>query len=64
MSNIPQLLTEQEVSRMIRRAVQTLRNDRNLCRGIPYCRIGRSVRYKLSDVQEFVEARRIEPEGR
>ena len=53
-------VTEKEVSRITGRGVQTLRNDRHLGRGIPYCKIGRSVRYKLDDVYDFMEQRRIE----
>jgi hypothetical protein len=58
-----QYLTENEVSRITRRALQTLRNDRHRRRGIPYVKVGRSVRYKLDDVYEFMESRRIETEG-
>jgi hypothetical protein len=57
-----QYLTENEVSRITRRALQTLRNDRHRRRGIPYVKVGRSVRYKLDDVYEFMESRRIETE--
>jgi hypothetical protein len=57
-----QYLTENEVSRITRRALQTLRNDRHRRRGIPYVKVGRSVRYKLVDVYEFMESRRIETE--
>lgn len=58
-----QYLTENEVSRITKRALQTLRNDRHEKRGIPYVKVGRSVRYKLTDVVEFMESRRIETEG-
>ena len=58
-----QYLNENEVSRITRRALQTLRNDRHRRRGIPYVKVGRSVRYKLDDVYEFMESRRIETEG-
>jgi hypothetical protein len=55
-----QYLTEGEVSRITRRALQTLRNDRHRRQGIPYVKVGRSVRYKLADVLEFMDSRRIE----
>ncbi len=55
-----QYLTENEVSQMTRFAVQTLRNDRFNRRGIPYHKIGKSVRYKLADVIQFMESGRIE----
>ena len=54
-----QWLTEKEVSKITGRAEQTLRNDRFNRRGIPYSKIGRSVRYKATDVFEFMESRKI-----
>ena len=63
MSNIPQYLTEAEVSTMTGIAVSTLRNSRWERKGISYFKVGqRSVRYKLQDVINYMEARRIEPE--
>ncbi len=52
-------LTEKEVALMTGRAVQTLRNDRAMNRGIPYFKIGKSIRYAVSDVESWMEARRI-----
>lgn len=53
-------LTEKDTSQLTDRAVSTLRNDRFLRRGIPYLKIGkRSVRYRLQDVLEYMEANRI-----
>jgi len=52
-------LTEKEVSEMTRIAPQTLRNNRFRGRGIPYCKIGRSIRYALSDVIQFMERGKI-----
>ncbi len=60
--DIPQYITEQEVSSITSRAVPTLRNDRHLNRGIPYCKISRSVRYKVQDVIDFMEAKKIQTE--
>ena len=40
---------------------QSLANNRHLRRGIPYYKVGRSIRYKLSDVLEFMEKHRIDP---
>ena len=53
-------VTEKEVSRITGRGLQTLRNDRHRGRGISYSKIGRSVRYKLDDVYDFMQQRRIE----
>jgi len=43
---------------------QTLANARHLGVGIPYYKVYRSIRYKLSDVMAFMEARRVDPQGR
>jgi predicted DNA-binding transcriptional regulator AlpA len=56
-------LNEHEVSEIIGRAVQTLRNDRFKKQHLPYCKIGRSVKYAQSDVFEYMESRKIIPEG-
>jgi hypothetical protein len=50
-----QYITESEVAALTRMAVSSLRNNRYLRRGIPYSKIGRSVRYKLADVVDFME---------
>jgi len=52
-------LTEKEVSEITRLALSTLRNHRHLRRGIPYCKIGASVRYNEEDVLAFMEVRKI-----
>ena len=51
---------ENKVSKITGRAVQSLRNDRFLKKGIPYIKVGRSVRYDLRDVIDFMESRRID----
>ncbi len=58
-TGLPQWLNEKEVSKMTGRAEQTLRNDRTKRQGIPYCKIGRSVRYRIEDVIFFMDANRI-----
>ncbi len=57
----PEWITDKEVAEMTGRAVQTLRNDRFKGGGIPYSKIGASVRYKVDDVVSFMEGRRIIP---
>ena len=63
MESTPQYIDETKVSEITGRALPTLRNDRHNRRGIPYCKFGRSVRYALSDVIEYMESRKIIPEG-
>ncbi len=55
-------VTEVEVSQITSRAIQTLRNDRMNRIGIKYIKFGRSVRYSLEDVIEYMESRKIETE--
>lgn len=64
MEGINKYVKEKSVSEITGRALSTLRNDRHLQRGIPYIKIGRSVRYALQDVIEFMETRKIIPEGK
>ncbi len=54
-----QYLTEKETSKLIKKALSTLRNDRHLRRGIPYVKDGASVRYNLADVISYMENRKI-----
>lgn len=56
-------LNEHEVARLTGRAVPTLRNDRSQCKGLPYVKAGRSVRYSLRDVLMWMEDRKVVPEG-
>ena len=53
-----------EVKETIGKELQTLANERFLGVGIPYYKVGRSVRYKLSDVLAFMERHRIDPGSR
>ena len=50
---------EQTVSQITGWSVQTLRNHRHLSKGIPYLKCGRSVRYDLSDVHNYMQSKRI-----
>jgi len=60
MENQKKYITEKEVSEITSRALSTLRNERFLGKGIPYIKIGKSVRYKFDDVIEYMESRRVE----
>jgi len=53
-------LSEVEVSEITGRALQTLRNERHRGQGIPYYKVGRSVRYSMADIRQFMQACRIE----
>ena len=60
MSIQKEYITEKEVAEITGRALSTLRNERFLGKGIPYIKIGKSVRYKYDEVINFMESRRIE----
>lgn len=52
-------LTEVEVAEMIGRVVATLRNDRYHRRGLPFIKIGRSVRYDVEEILAFMAAHQV-----
>jgi hypothetical protein len=52
-------LRDVEVSAMTGIGLSTLRNQRCKNIGIPYVKFGRSVRYKLQDVIDFLDAHKI-----
>jgi hypothetical protein len=52
-------LTEAEVAELTGRAIGSLRNDRHHRLGLPFCKVGRSVRYDADDVLAFMESRKI-----
>ena len=56
-------LTEKDVAARTRLKLPTLRNHRHLSKGIPYIKVGRSVRYDPDDVENFMQRHRIMPEG-
>jgi len=53
------LLTTKEVANMTGLSRETLAQWRSQRRGIPYLKIGRSVRYALADVQAYLEGCRV-----
>jgi len=59
MNGTKRYIGEKEVARITGRALPTLRNDRHRRRGIPYVKMGRSVRYNLEDVIDYMESRKI-----
>lgn len=56
-------LNEVQVSEITGRALSTLRNERAKNQGMPYIKIGRSVRYDLGDVIRFMDAHKIETQS-
>jgi hypothetical protein len=62
MENQVKYIDEKVVSELTGRALSTLRNDRHVGKGIPYIKIGRSIRYSFKEVCDFMEAHRIQTE--
>jgi predicted DNA-binding transcriptional regulator AlpA len=56
-------LDEYEVAALPGFAVASLRNWRCQARGPSYVKMGRSVRYRLKDVLEWIESHRVKPRG-
>ena len=61
--NENQVVNEIQASEILGRAVQTLRNDRHLRQGPPYFRLGRSIRYSVGDLMDYLDKHRIDPEA-
>lgn len=54
-TQIEPLIGEYECSRITGRSVASLRRDRLLGNGIPYVKLQALVRYRPSDVREYIE---------
>ena len=52
-------VSEKAVASAIGCSLSKLRQDRHKCRGIPYVKFGRSVRYSLVDVEKYMAGCRI-----
>lgn len=57
-------LTEKDLAKLTRTGLQTWRNRRTLGTGPPYYKLGRSVRYKLSDVNMYLDNSKIDHKKR
>jgi len=56
---LPDLLNPEQVSVITGLSVETLAQWRSQKRGIPYLKIGRSVRYDATEVQAYLERCRV-----
>ena len=54
-----QYINEKDVSRITGRSLSGLRNDRSLGRGLPYRKWGARVYYRLDEVIQFMEQRKV-----
>ena len=58
-----ELLTTKQVAAWIGRKPNTMEIDRMRGRGIPFVKIGKSVRYRRGDVLDFIASHRVVPKG-
>ena len=56
------MVNEVKAAEVLNISVQTARNWRCLRKGPPYIKLGRSVRYRIEDLEDFINSRRIDPE--
>jgi len=56
-------VNEKKAAEILDVAVQTLRNWRFLQRGPDYLRLGRCIRYRVDDLENYVERNKVNPEG-
>ncbi len=61
MTHKPTSLTERAAAEHLGLSVRTLQKRRFERQDPPYLKIGRSVRYRLDDLNAFLEAHRINP---
>jgi len=60
---VPRVVKEHDAAIILCKSVQTLRNERHLRKGSPYIKLGRSVRYRVNDLLDYLEKHRIDPEA-
>ncbi|GAI92611.1 unnamed protein product [marine sediment metagenome] len=53
-------LNDKEASEITGKAVSTLRNERSLKKGIPFIRMGGSIRYSIKDIVSYMDGCRIQ----
>lgn len=52
------LLTEQQLAKQLQIPVRTIQNQRQTGMGIPFIKIGKSVRYDTNEIEAFIERNR------
>jgi hypothetical protein len=56
------LIDTQQLSEMLQIQPSTIEKARTMRRGIPYVKINRAVRYRMSDVFYYLDSNRVETE--
>lgn len=52
-------ISERELHEIIGVSLSTLRQNRHMRVGFPYYKIGKSVKYKMSEVLEYIDERKV-----
>lgn len=55
-ATVPVLLAQAEAARVICKSKKWLERDRWVGPTIPYCKLGRSVRYRVADLLNYIES--------
>jgi hypothetical protein len=63
LDSLPKVINEYEAAKFLSKSVQSLRNERHRRVGCPYIKMGRSVRYRVNDLLDYIEKRRIDPQA-
>ena len=58
---LSQVFDEKEAASVLGVAVQTLRNWRHKRKGPAYLKIGKAVRYRMADLEAYLQECRIDP---
>lgn len=53
------LLNENEAAALLNCSIHKLQKDRRTGSDLPFLKVGRSVRYDLSDVEAYIESRKF-----
>ena len=53
-ADLEPLLDERDVAEITRRSLASVRRDRQLRKGVPFIRIGSSIRYRPQSLREFL----------
>jgi hypothetical protein len=59
-ATMEQLINTQQLSELLQIQRSTIEKNRVMKTGIPYVKINRSVRYKLSDIQDYLDLNRVD----
>lgn len=60
MEELPKFITDLQVCELTGLKRQTLSNQRHCKRGIPFYRVGRSIRYRVSDIETYLKGVRFD----